>query len=185
MAASVLVLRPFDRIGCRGGAAAATAFAGLGLMIGAHWQDLAWAGLGFALGAACCRSAIPLIARATLQHADARLTTWYSLVSSTAIFVLAALVTSNWAPPQTALGWAALAAVSVANAVGVLALFVSTRKIGPVQTALIMNLEPLLSTVGAVVLLGQTISFLQLGGAVVMLIALGAFQMRQVGSRRA
>lgn len=168
-----------DRLGWSGAAAALAGFFGLILMIGAHPQDLAFAGIGFALGAACCRTAVLLIARAELQDADARLTTWHSLVSSTAIFAFAAVVTMNWQPPQTALGWAAIIGVSIGTAVATLALFISTSRIGPFRSALIMNLEPLLATILSAPVLGEVITPLQAAGGAIMLGALVAFQLRR------
>lgn len=168
-----------DRISFRGIVTIVAAFCGLALTVGAYPQQVALAGLGFALGAACCRGTILLIARARLQHADARLTTWYSLLSSTAIFLFIALAARNWAPPQTALGWTALAAVSIANPIGVLALFVSIRRIGPIRTAVMMNLDPLFSTILSVAFLGQIMTLPQVMGGAVMLAALVAFQMRR------
>jgi drug/metabolite transporter (DMT)-like permease len=47
-----------DKMGWRGAVAAVVAFMGLALMIGAHPQQLAWAGVAFAIGAAVCRTAI-------------------------------------------------------------------------------------------------------------------------------
>ena len=57
---------------------------GLAMMIGAHPAGLAFAGVAYALGAACCRTIMLLLTRAYLVGADARVTTWYSLISSTA-----------------------------------------------------------------------------------------------------
>lgn len=168
-----------DRLGWRGAVAALAAFFGLILMIGAHPQDLAFAGIGFALAAACCRTAVLLIARAELRDADARLTTWHSLVSSTAIFAVAAALTLNWQPPQTALGWAAIIGVSFGTAVATLTIFISTSRIGPFRTALIMNLEPLLATILSAPLLGEVITPLQALGGAIMLGALVAFQVRR------
>jgi len=168
-----------ERIGWRGAAAALAAFLGLALMIGAHPQTLALSGLAFALGAAACRTAILLITRATLQDADPQLTTWYTILSSTAVLALVALATWNWQAPQTAVGWAAIVAVSVGTTVAVLALFVSIKRIGPFRSALIMNLEPLLSTVFSAPILGEVITPLQALGGAIMLAALVAFQLRR------
>jgi drug/metabolite transporter (DMT)-like permease len=168
-----------ERLGWRGAVAAIAAFFGLALMIGAHPQELVIAGPAFAVGAACCRTAVLLIARAELQHADARLTTWHSLVSSTAIFAVAAILTLNWQPPQTPLGWAAILGVSIGTAVAVLTLFISINRIGPFRSALIMNLEPLLATVLSAPLLGEIITPIQALGGAIMLAALVAFQLRQ------
>lgn len=171
-------LTGIERLGWRGAAAALAAFLGLAMMIGAHPGNIALAGLAFAFGAACCRTAILLIARATMAHADARLTTWYSLLSSTAIFVVIS-TTQPWNPPQTIGIWLALIGVAVTATVSVLAVFVSTVRIGPFRTALIMNLEPLLATILSVIFLGDVIAPFQALGGAVMLAALVFFQTRR------
>ena len=101
------VLLGIERIGWRGALAALAAFCGLALMIRAHPQDLALAGIAFAFGAAICRTAILLITRSTLQDSDPQLTTWYTILGSTLVLGLAALLTWNWHAPQDAGGWAA------------------------------------------------------------------------------
>jgi drug/metabolite transporter (DMT)-like permease len=57
--------------------------------------------------------------------------------------------------------------------------FISTVRIGPFRTALFMNLEPLLATIGSVVLLGEAIAPLQAVGGAVMIGALVVFQLRR------
>ena len=168
-----------DKLGWRGAAAALAALLGLALMVGAHPGALAVAGLACAVGAACCRTAVLLITRSALQGADARLITWYSILSSTMILAGISLVTWNWNGPQTLYGWIALLIVSITVTIAVLALFVSTQRIGPFRTALIMNLEPLLATVLSAPLLGEVITPIQAIGGVVMLAALVAFQFRR------
>ena len=168
-----------ERLTWRGVAAALAAFFGLALMLGAHPVPLAVWGIAAALAAACCRVALLLVTRASLQGADARLITWYSLVSSSALFVLAAVATLNWQPPATAYGWIALLGVSVATTTGILGVFASTGRIGPFRTALMMNLEPPLVVVGSALLLGEWITPLQALGGAVMIGALVAFQLRR------
>jgi drug/metabolite transporter (DMT)-like permease len=168
-----------DKLTWRGAAAALAALFGLVLMIRAHPQDIAIAGIAFGLFAAFCRVAVLLIARAKLNDADARLTTWNSLVSSTIIFSIAALVTMNWHNPQTTIGWAAIITVSICTAIATLTIFMSTTRIGPFRTALIMNLEPLLATILSAPLLGEVITPIQALGGAIMLAALVAFQLRR------
>ena len=115
-------------------------------MIGAYPQHLSVVGVAFAVGAALCRTAFLLVARAELQDTDPRMTTWYSLVSSTAIFAVGGVVTMNWHSPQTAFGWFAGPDRQRGRAIAILTLYVSTVRIGPFRSALIMNLEPLLAT---------------------------------------
>ncbi len=161
----------------KGALCAISAFCGLAIMIGAHPAGLAFAGVAYALGAACCRTAVLLATRAYLVGADARLTTWYSMLSSTVAFVAASLATETWHPPQTDLGWAFLVALSLATTAAILFVFVSTMRIGPFRTALIMHLEPLTAMILSALLLGEVITPLQGLGSAVMLAALVAFQL--------
>ena len=168
-----------DKLSWRGGTAAVVAFLGLALIVGAQPGTLALAGIGFAVGAACCRVAVLLITRAKLAGADARLITWYSMLSSTAIFVVISLALWHWQGPRTGYGWFALIVVSITVTIAVLALFVSVNRIGPFRSALIMNLEPLLATILSAPLVGEVITPLQGVGGLIMLAALVAFQLRR------
>ncbi|MGB6537632.1 MAG: DMT family transporter [Xanthobacteraceae bacterium] len=166
-----------ERLSWSGSLAAIAAFCGLALMIGAYPQHLSVVGVALALGAAVSRAVFLLVARTELQNTDPRLTTWYSLVSSTAIFALAAAISLDWQPPQTGPGWIAILLVSITTAAGILMLYVSADRLGPFRTALIMNLEPLLATLLSAPLLGEVITPVQALGGALMLAALVAFQL--------
>ena len=168
-----------DRLGRRGATAALAAFVGLSLTLGAHSGAVTLSGVAFAVGAACCRTGVLLITRSVLQGADARLITWYSMLSSTAILAAVPIATWTWNWPQTAYGWFALTIVGITVTVAVLTLFVSIQRVGPFRSALIMNLEPLLATVISAAVLGEFITPLQALGGAIMLAALVAFQLRR------
>ncbi len=168
-----------ERLGLAGMLAALAAFAGLALMIGAHPGGVALAGVAFALLSSCTRVWILFLTRVKLTGADPRLVSLWSLIAATVVFVAAALVTLNWQPPVTGLGWFALIGSSLASATAVLMIFVSTLRIGAFRTALFMNLEPLLTTIGSAIVLGEIITPLQALGGAVMIAALVAFQMRR------
>jgi probable blue pigment (indigoidine) exporter len=165
-----------ERLSWQGALAALVAFCGLALMIGAYPHHLSALGVALALGAALSRAVFLLVARAELREADPRLTTWNSLISSTAVFAIAALLTMKWQAPHGAVGWTAVLIVSLATASGILMLYVSTNRIGPFRTAVIMNLEPLLASLLSVALLGEIITPLQAVGGAIMVGALVAFQ---------
>ena len=175
----VAALTGLERLGWRGAVAAVVAFGGLALTIGAHPGGIMLAGVLFAFGAAVSRAAMLLITRALLAKADARLISWYSMLSSTVLLVAASLATQTWQPPLTGVGWAALAGISVATPIALLAVFTSANRVGPFRTALVMNLEPLLSTLGSAIALGDVITPLQALGGAIMLAALVAFQLRR------
>jgi drug/metabolite transporter (DMT)-like permease len=140
---------------------------------------VALAGLAFAVLSACTRVVILLLTRAKLQGSYARLISLWSLMAATAVFIAAALATANWHPPVTTVGWVALVGSSIAMAIAVLMIFVSTARIGPFRTALFMNLEPLIATIGSAIFLGEVITPLQALGGAVMIGALVAFQIRR------
>jgi probable blue pigment (indigoidine) exporter len=175
----VAVAAGLEKMTWRGATAALAAFLGLALMIGAHPTELAIVGVLAALGAAGCRVVMLIVTRAALHGADALQITWYSMMSSTALFAAAALLTLNWQPPTTASGWAALVVLSIAVTSGIAGMFGSTMRIGPFRTALFMNLEPLLATIGSAIVLNEVITPVQALGGAVMIVALVAFQLRR------
>jgi drug/metabolite transporter (DMT)-like permease len=67
--------------------------------------------------------------------------------------------------------------MSLATTAGIVFIFVSTMRVGPFRTALIMNLEPMIAMAGSAVVLGDTITPLQGLGSAIMLAALVAFQL--------
>ncbi|MCC6472674.1 MAG: DMT family transporter [Burkholderiales bacterium] len=168
-----------ERLSGRGAAAAAAAFLGLALMLGAHPGGLALAGVLAALAAACCRVVMLLVMRAWLGGVDTRLVTWHSLLASTALFTLLSLAAWSWQGPASASGWAALIALGVTTTIGMLGVFASTARVGPFRTALLMNLEPLLAAIGSALFLGEVLTPLQAAGGALMIAALAWFQWKR------
>jgi len=176
LAGAALGIEP---LGLAGLGAAVVAFGGLALMIGAAPEGLAPLGLACAVGAALCRVVILLVTKARLTGADSRLTSWYSLVSSSAVLLVMAGVTGTWNMPHSPIGWGAFAGITVFSTVSTLALFASAARIGAFRTALVMNLEPVVSTLLSILVLGEIVTPLQLAGGATMIAALVAFQLRR------
>jgi drug/metabolite transporter (DMT)-like permease len=165
-----------ERLGWRALLTALTAFAGLALMLGVNLSALAPLGLACAFGAAICRVISLLATRAYLAGTDARLTTWYAMLPSTALFLVLWIGFGAWNPPQTQLGWLAFVAVSACSTLSTLLIYISTNTVGPFRTALAMNLEPLVTAIASVWLLDEVLTPVQLAGAGVMIGSLCAFQ---------
>ena len=70
-------------------------------------------------------------------------------------------------------------AIGIGTTAALLAVFISTIRIGPFRTALFMNLEPLLTTIGTGLLLAEVITPLQAAGGAVMIVALVMFQLKR------
>jgi drug/metabolite transporter (DMT)-like permease len=136
-----------ERLGWRALLTATAAFLGLALMLGQQIGDLSMPGLACAFGAALCRVISLLATRAMLSGTDARVTTWYSMVPSTMLFVTGSVALSDWHLSQTAWGWGAFMGVSLTSTLSTLLIYISTNTVGPFRTALMMNLEPLLTLI--------------------------------------
>ncbi len=168
-----------ERLPLVSAAAAVVALLGLALMLGTDTAHLAWLGVGLAIGAACCRVATLLVTRAALSQADSRLTTWYTMLSSTAALLAVSVTLGPPTLPQTGIGWVGFFGVCVCSTTSILALFASTIRIGAFRTALIMNLEPVVSTLLSIVVLDEVLTPLQFLGGAIMVLALCAFQLRR------
>ena len=166
-----------DRVGWRALLAALAAFIGLALMLGFNLDELAPLGLASAFIAAVARVVTLLLTRAYLNRTDARLTTWYSMVPSTALYLVALAVLGTYSLPASGVGWAAFAGVTITTTLSTLMIYISASRIGPFRTALIMNLEPLLTTLFSMLLLGETLTLIQGAGAGIMIVSLVAFQL--------
>jgi drug/metabolite transporter (DMT)-like permease len=165
-----------DRLGWPALLTAITAFLGLALMLGSEYRYLSGAGITWALGAAGFRVVSLLMTRAYLNGTDPRVTTWYSMVPSTLLFVVGSAVIGDWRTPDSLLGWAAFAGTSVGSTLSTLLIYMSTNRVGPFRTAFIMNLEPLVTTILSMLLLGEVLTPLQALGAAVMIVSLLVFQ---------
>ena len=168
-----------DRLTVTGATMALVAFLGLALIVGANPSGLAVVGLLAAVAGALCRTGMLLITRAALKGTDARLVTWYTLWSSTLVFAVMLIWSWSWQWPHGAAGWVAFLGIGFTTTAAILALYVSTERIGPFRTALFMNLEPLMTAALSAVVLGDRLTPLQVLGGAIMIAALWLFQARR------
>ena len=168
-----------ERLGWQSFAAAFAAFVGLALMLGAEPVELSLLGVAASFGAAICRTVSLLVTRAELRSTDSRLTTWYTLLPCALVFVAVSLGTQTFSPPLTIGGWIAFAGMGVTTTLSTWWIFVSTARIGAFRTALLMNLEPVLSSCFSFTLLDEPATTWQLTGGAIMVVALCAFQVRR------
>lgn len=165
-----------EKLGWKALLTAMAAFGGLALMLGVDFSTLSTMGLACAFGAAICRVVSLLATRHYLAGTDARVTTWYSLLPSSAIFLIASLAVGVWHLPATHVGWWAFLGISFGSTLSTLLIYISTNTVGPFRTALVMNLEPLLTAILSMILLGEIMTPLQMTGAGIMISALCIFQ---------
>lgn len=149
------------------------AFSGLLVASWSGFGVLDWRGIVFALTGAAGVAGVSLFGgRAMSKGHPFAMNTWINfwVVVTVSAYLMAI---DGFALPQTGVGWLATAAVCVCYTLGILFLFLGLTMISPAQSALTMNLEPLFSTLAAILLLGEVVGLQQWIGMLILLIFLG------------
>ncbi len=148
-------------------AALAVAFCGLILVLDIGGSmEIDVLGMLFALTGGLAFSVIVLTTQPILRRvADTRAVSFHLHVTTVAVFVLACIVLDEFALPRTRTGWIAFLVVPFFYTAAVIAIYYAIAAIGSVRMSLVTNLEPVAAIVFGFVLLDQTLNWLQLGGA--------------------
>lgn len=155
-------------------------FAGLALATGAAPESLNLAGVGYALLAAILIAAVLVVSTRYLSHVEAKGRTFWMMASTSAMLGCAMLAGEAAVWPESPTGWWAIVAVCLLYAVGLVSLFTSATRIGPLRTSLVMNIEPIIAIGASWMILGQGLAPTQsFGAALVLAGVVGA----QVGKR--
>ena len=170
----------FERMSGRTLLFALLSLAGLALATGASPDTVDAAGIGFAILAAALTAAILVVSTRRLSHVNAKSRTFWMMITTSAAVSTATLAGDALIWPRSAMGLWAVAGVCVLYAIGLVALFTSATRIGPLRTGLVMNLEPIVAIGGSWLLLGQGLAPAQLaGGALVIAGVIGAQMSRR------
>ncbi len=165
----------FERLSGRTLLFALVSLAGLALATGASPEAVDAKGIGYAILAAAVTAGILVISTHRMSHVAAKNRTFWMMTSTSAVLAAGTLAGDALAWPQSVSGMWALAGVCVLYAIGLVALFTSATRIGPLRTGLAMNLEPVVAIGGSWLLLGQGLTPVQLlGGALVIAGVIGA-----------
>ncbi|MBM3571601.1 MAG: DMT family transporter [Alphaproteobacteria bacterium] len=149
------------------------AFIGLMLALGVSFETLAPAGIAFALmGAVFAASAVVWSSR-TLHSYDSTVCTFHMMVAACLLAIAVHAVVGPMKLPQTALGWFGFLGNAIFYALGLIGFFAGIARIGAIPTAMISNIEPIISILLAVSVLGDRLVAVQWLG-VFMVIASAA-----------
>lgn len=148
------------------------AFLGLAGALGADLGGLDLRGVGLALFAALCMTALLFLVRHLTRRND-------PLTVALQGNLVGALGLGLWLlllePPQlsdSGFGLAMLAVACACYVAGIGLNFLAVRLVGPAETALCLNLEPVMAILLAIALLGESLSPLQAGGVLLVLLAI-------------
>lgn len=153
------------------------ALAGLALALDVFGKagDLAgrWAeigvGVGWALGAALSFALVLLLTGRWLHDMDGRLRTFLTMGVTAAVVGLAGAAMEAFALPRDSEGWLGLALLTVLYGSAITALFVVLPRLGAANYAVVLNIEPIAVLFLAWGILGQSVTPLQLLGALIVI----------------
>ena len=148
------------------------AFAGLFLALGPSFGNLDWHGVALALTAALFTTMLYVCGASAMRHVGSIPLAFVANVGSLPFFIVAVLMVGGPAIPETASAWSGFAGTGVFFAIAIISQFAAIRFGGAATTALLLNLEPLISITAAALLLGERLSGGQYAGVFLVLVAL-------------
>ena len=160
-------------------------FGGLALVVGEGEGGETggeWIGYGMAFGASLLVTASFFVLRAARRDiAGMELTLWV-LAWCVGIFFGALALGAPSGVPETGKGWLAVLTAGMTYGIGLACLYEGIARIGPLWTAALINLEPVISLLAAWSVLGERMTPTQLAGAALVLAAIiGIKKARRLG----
>jgi len=122
-------------------------------------------GILFASMAAAGFASFVTVSSLALRAADRQAVLLHSLAAGTALFGLFFIITNGTEVAGTPSGWLKVGAAGVFVASAYITFFAGLEIAGPVKSAMILNIEPVLTIVIAALLLGERLAYVQLCGA--------------------
>lgn len=127
-----------------------------------------WSGVGYALAASAAFALALLTTTRWLGAVDGRVRTLWTMATVAVVLAMTGVAVDGFALPRDPTGWTGLVLLTVLYGGAITGLFVVLPRLGAVNSAPVMNLEPIASIVLAWVFLGQRIAPLQVGGALLV-----------------
>jgi drug/metabolite transporter (DMT)-like permease len=171
-----LWIRGRERATWMAGTAVLVAFVGLVLALDLGDPALDPRGIGLAALSALGVTTVVLLNSRLVGGGDSRPMTLHMLSAASIVFILVTALLGEFTLPDTARGWWAFSIGPLFYAFAIVTLFIAMSILGPIRTAMTMNLEPVSSMVFGFLLLSQALDGLQIVGAALVIIAVLAVQ---------
>ncbi len=149
-----------------------SAFVGLGLALGVHFQVMAPIGLLLAVTAAFGVAVNMIISSVALRELDLSVFTQHMAMAALVCSLIAIIVADAFAlPGNDPRGWLVLGLSLLAFLVAFVALYAGLRLIGAERLSMVMNLEPIATILIALQLLDESMTTQQVLGGTIVLVA--------------
>ncbi len=173
---ATLIAMPVILIGLALALDVAGAASGVGTA--AHWREMG-SGVGFALVAGATFGLVLVLTQHEAADLDGRVRTALTMgmVGALACIGVALRGGAHW--PDAAVGWWALAALTLLYGTAFTIMFTLLPKLGVVGSSPILNVEPVAALAMAWLILGQSIAPVQIAGALLVVGAVMALGLRR------
>ncbi len=148
------------------------AFAGLVLALTPSLDGIDWRGLVFVGLAVISAGSMFFSAQRARRHTNEMALMLWANVAGLPVVFIAMPFMGGFQAPDSATGWLCLGLISVFFAMAFISYTTSLHHITPTRAAMFFNVEPLVSIVSAVILLGEMLTYVQVSGAALVLAAL-------------
>lgn len=158
------------------------AFGGIAIVAGPKLDQLDIRGIALALSAALGIALSITFAGKQLAKADPTTMNFWTNLWMFVMMSAGLLLTDSFALPGTATSWLAALGIVLCYTLALALMFIAMTRLPPAEIALALNLEPALSTIWAVTILGETVGIWQWSGIALMLACLSIASI--AGARR-
>jgi drug/metabolite transporter (DMT)-like permease len=155
------------------------AFTGLVLVLGVAPEHIDPVGVLGAVGAAVVFTGTLVLTPRLAPDLAAPARTFMMMSAATAFLAVIGTSSGTLRLPDSAVAWTGLMGLSVLYGAGIVGLFLLMPRMGPVHTAVVLNLEPVFVAMIAWVALGEALSPVQMAGAGLVVFAVIYAQLRR------
>lgn len=160
-------------------AALCTAFAGLAITLGTDFDRIDGAGIALAALASLSISLVFVLSNRLMRGVRSLSANFFMMSTSAVAFTAWMAASAGFTMPSTSGGWTGLLGGGLIYIFGIVGFFLAIQRIGPVRTALYINLEPLISLSAAFVLLHERLTGAQYAGGALILAAIALTSWRE------
>jgi drug/metabolite transporter (DMT)-like permease len=168
-----------ERFGVAGMIALPLAFLGLVLALDVSGTSFSIAGAAWAMLGSFGFSAVLILSALLLpKRADTRPRTLVMLATASVACIAVTLASGEIWFPTNAAGWGGLVGSAFCYALAMTSILFAASSLGATRVAVVMNVEPLASIVLTFLILGERLRPIQLGGALLVIVAIFLFRPR-------
>jgi drug/metabolite transporter (DMT)-like permease len=168
IAAAIVAVLGWERFTWQTGAATLLALVGLALALDIRSGNLNALGFVAALGLAV----VIVVSSRIIGKGDARPPTLYMAAAASALLLVLCAASGDFALPNSPSGWLGFIAAAGFYGFAMIAFFIALSMIGPVRASLLSYADAVISAGLGVIVLGQTLTLLQVVGIALVIVAL-------------